>query len=65
MRARLGGNWTNGVNAGISIWNLNNSSSNVNSNNGGRTLINSNFIALCFPHRLVKIRCKEQGLVNR
>ena len=42
MRARVaifGGNWTNGVNAGLSLWNLNNTSSNVNSNIGGRHLI--------------------------
>lgn len=34
--AHVGGNWTNGANAGVSYWNLNNSPSNANSNVGGR-----------------------------
>lgn len=37
--ALFGGNWSNRTNAGISNWNLNNSSGNANANIGGRTLI--------------------------
>ncbi len=57
MLARFGGNWNNGANAGISYWNLNNSSSNTNVNNGRQTLIRKYFtFASYIPHRLVKIR---------
>ena len=41
--ARFGGNWNNGANDGISYWNLNNSSSNANVNNGRQTLIRKLF----------------------
>ncbi len=41
--AQFGGNWNNGVKAGMSNWNLNNTSSNSNVNNGRQTLV-SNFM---------------------
>ena len=41
MFAHFGGNWNNSANAGIFYWNLNNSSSNTNVNNGRQTLINN------------------------
>lgn len=63
--AHVGGNWNNGSNAGLFIWNLNNSSSNSNLNIGGQTLIRLLvFLAHHNPYRLVKIRHKEQGLVG-
>lgn len=37
--ALVGGNWNNGANAGLSYWNLNNSSGNANVNIGRQTLI--------------------------
>lgn len=37
--AQWGGNWNNGANAGLSYWNLNNTSSNANVNLGGRPLV--------------------------
>jgi len=37
--AHVGGNWNNGSNAGLSYWNLNNTSSNANVNIGRQTLI--------------------------
>jgi len=56
--ALFGGNWNNGANAGISYWNLNNSSSNTNLNIGRQTLIRNLVLkfALYIPHPLVKIR---------
>lgn len=39
MLAHFGGNWNNGTNAGLSYWNLNNSSTNANLNIGRQTLI--------------------------
>jgi hypothetical protein len=36
--AILDGNWNNGTNAGLSYWNLNNTSSNSNINIGRQTL---------------------------
>lgn len=52
----VGGNWTNGSNAGFFIWNANNDPSNTNSNIGARLF----FLFLLYhlrvvPHRLVKI----------
>lgn len=37
--AAVGGNWNNGLKAGLFYWNLNNSSSNANTNIGSRQLI--------------------------
>jgi len=37
--AIVGGNWNNAANAGVSNWNLNNASSNTNTNIGCQTLI--------------------------
>lgn len=36
---RFGGNWSNGSNDGLFIWNANNTSGNVNANTGRQTLI--------------------------
>lgn len=56
--AQVGGNWTNGSNAGLSYWNLNNSASNANSNVGRQTLISStsSFHAPYVPDRLVEMQ---------
>jgi hypothetical protein len=65
--AQVGGNWNNGSHAGLSNWNLNNTSSNANLNIGALTLIRKQIQtlqALYIPHHLVKIRPKEQGLVG-
>lgn len=65
--AQVGGNWNNGSNAGLSNWNLNNTSSNTNVNIGALTLIRKidmKLSALHIPHHLVKIRPTEQGLVG-
>ena len=62
--AMFGGNWTNDSNAGISYWNLNNSSGNANSNIGARHLIKYKYIKIIAPHnpyRLVKIRPLRAG----
>lgn len=58
MLAHVGGNWNNGANAGLSLWNLNNTSSNTNVNIGRQTLIRDllGFITSYIPHRLVKIK---------
>lgn len=65
MLAILGGNWNNGANAGISYWNLNNTSSNTNLNIGRQTLIRN--ILILHPVFLTpwwKLGRKEQGLVG-
>jgi len=66
LLAHFGGNWNNGSNVGLSNWNLNNSSSNTNVNIGRQTLIgfDGKYAALYNPYHLVKIRHKEQGLVD-
>jgi len=66
MFARFGGNWNNGSNAGLSYWNLNNSSGDTNLNIGRQTLIGKYLIFAPYsPHRLVKIQAdKEHGLVG-
>lgn len=58
VAAQFGANWNNGSNAGLSNWNLNNSSANVNLNIGGRQLIREKYIffASYIPHPLVKIK---------
>ena len=45
--AHFGGNWNNGLNAGPSYWNLNNSSGNANVNYGRQTLVSENFKIFC------------------
>ncbi len=64
--ARFGGNWNNGDQAGLSNWNLNNTSTNTNVNNGGQTLIGKqhHLLAFILPHRLVEIRPKRAWASN-
>lgn len=66
MLAQFGGSWSNGANAGVSYWNLNNSSSNANSNNGARLLISifNVFSILCSLPLGKNSADKEQGLVG-
>jgi len=66
MLARFGGYWNNGANDGISYWNLNNSSSNTNVNNGRQTLVSKLFyvLHLIFLTAWSKLGRKEQGLVD-
>ena len=59
----VGGNYSNGSNAGLLYFNANNSSSNANSNIGARQLV-FEYNAQAFPHRLVKILSGGQGLVG-
>jgi hypothetical protein len=65
--AHFGGNWNNGANAGLSNWNLNNTSSNTNVNIGRQTLVSKlNKISM---HLIIltawwKLGRKEQGLVG-
>jgi len=62
--ALVGGLLAYGSNAGLSYWNLNNSSSAAAWNICGQTLIRFlNYIALYNPQPLLKIRHKEQGVV--
>ena len=65
MLAHFGGNWNNGLNAGLSYWNLNNNSSNTNINIGRQTLISKIFILhSIFLTAWSKLGRKEQGLVD-
>jgi len=66
MLAHFGGNWNNGANAGLSYWNLNNSSSNANVNIGRQTLIRNfqNYLHPIFLTPWWKFRREEQGLVG-
>ena len=60
----VGGNWSNGANAGLLYFNANNTSSNSNSNISARLLSNSIIIAQAFPHPLVKIMPRGRKLVG-
>ncbi len=61
----VGGNYNNGSNAGLWYFNGNNTSSNSNSNIGGRLLVwLSVFIARVSPHHLVKILSSGRNLVG-
>jgi RNA-directed DNA polymerase len=60
----VGGNWSNGSNAGLLYFNANNTSSNSNSNISARLLSNSIIIAQAFPHPLVKIMPRGRELVG-
>lgn len=63
----VGGNWNNRSNAGLFYFNGNNSTSNSNSNIGAhiiyKKLATQFFIALIFPHLLVKIARLRHSLV--
>lgn len=48
--ALLDGNWNNRTNAGLSYWNLNNTSSNANINIGGQTLIRKDYQCNCISY---------------
>lgn len=60
----VGGNWSNGTNAGLLYFNANNTSSNSNTNISARLLSNSIIIAQAFPHPLVKIMPRGRELVG-
>jgi len=61
--ALVGGNWNNGANAGLSYWDLDNSSGNANVNVGRQTLISGlHHSASHIPHRLVKMQPHRAGL---
>ena len=62
--AHAGGNWNNGANDGLFYWNLNNDSSNANTNIGSRLLMVMNNHARYFPWRLPKISHKQVELVG-
>ena len=62
----VGGNFNNGVNAGLRYWNLNNSPANANIYIGARLIlaITKEVIARYYPYHLVKIKSKRQGVVG-
>lgn len=63
--AYVGGNWSNGANAGAFYCNLNNSVSNSNSNLGAsHSYQNYTYNALHLPYPLVKIN-SLQGTTSR
>ena len=65
---KLGGNWNNGSGDGLFAFNSNNTSSNANTNNGGRLLNCKDNIDICVAFSLPlgkNIAYSERGLVSR